>query len=130
MTVLKGLHLHFDAPSGAAGDMALGALLDLGVPEAAVRQELAALALGGYELVVAPCTRRGLAGTDIKVRIEKKDTHRHDHAHHHGHGHAHQHEHRRHRDIVDLLRARTAGRTQELALAIFERVATAESKLH
>ncbi|MGE3459038.1 MAG: nickel insertion protein, partial [Kofleriaceae bacterium] len=29
---LRGVHLHFVCASGAAGDMTLGALIDLGVP--------------------------------------------------------------------------------------------------
>jgi uncharacterized protein (TIGR00299 family) protein len=121
---LQGLHLHFDAPSGAAGDMALGALLDLGVPEEVVRAALAGLDLPGYELQVAPTVRRGMAGVDVKVVIEGDPGH----AHHHlgPHDHAHRH----YADIEALVRAHTDGRTRELALAIFARIGAAEAKLH
>ena len=42
--------VYFDCASGAAGDMLLGALVDLGLPFDALRQELGKLALGGYRL--------------------------------------------------------------------------------
>lgn len=38
--------LHFDCFSGAAGNMLLGALLEIGAPAAAVREALAALGVG------------------------------------------------------------------------------------
>jgi uncharacterized protein (TIGR00299 family) protein len=120
---MKGLHLHFDAPSGAAGDMVLGALFDLGVPEAAVREVLAGLGVGGYELVVARATRRGMAGVDVRVVIAGDPGHEH---HHVDHGHPHRH----YADIEALIRAGTDGRVRELALAIFARIGVAEAKLH
>lgn len=135
--MIRGLHLHFDAPSGAAGDMTLGALFDLGVPEDVVRGTLAALGVDGFELVVARnALRRGMAGTDVKVVLAAEDRHRHHHHHTsdeadaHHHDHDSDHPHRYHRDIVALILARTSGRTQELALAIFDRVARAEAHLH
>ena len=124
--MIRGLHLHFDAPSGAAGDMTLGALFDLGVPEDVVRGTLAALGVDGFELVVARnALRRGMAGTDVKVVLAAEDHHHHHHHHDHHHDHDSDHPHRYHRDIVALILARTSGRTQELALAIFDRVARA-----
>ena len=105
---LRSRHLHFDCPSGIAGDMALGALLDLGVPEAVVRAALARLPVGGYTLEVRPCLRKGLAGTDVKVRVgagagegegEGRGGDEHGHGHEgehegeHGHGHGHEGEH-------------------------------------
>ncbi|HEX3482594.1 MAG TPA: nickel insertion protein, partial [Kofleriaceae bacterium] len=44
---LQGLHLHVDGASGAAGDMMLGALIDLGVPVEAIETALVALGAGG-----------------------------------------------------------------------------------
>src|SRR5262249_35007966 len=128
---IQGLHLHFDAPSGAAGDMALGALFDLGVPEDVVRAALAELAVPGFELTVAKTLRRGMAGTDVRVVIAGDPGHEHHHlpddAHHH---HDHDHPHRHYADIEALVRARTTGRTRELALDIFARIAAAEALLH
>ena len=42
---------YFDCPSGAAGDMIMGALVDAGVPFDAFRAELRKLALPGWDLV-------------------------------------------------------------------------------
>jgi uncharacterized protein (TIGR00299 family) protein len=131
------LHLHFDAPSGAAGDMVLGALLDLGVPEAAVREVLAGLEAEAYELRVAKTTRGGIAGTDVKVLTPHAHEHAHEHEHAHAHGewhdhhaHAQGHPHRHYREIRELVDRGTSGRVRELALDIFDRVAAAEAKLH
>jgi pyridinium-3,5-bisthiocarboxylic acid mononucleotide nickel chelatase len=146
---LRGLHLHFDAPSGAAGDMTLGALFDVGVPEPVVREALARLGVPGWELQVARVMRGGIAGTDVKVKIEGDQgpaggRHRHhhhgEHAHHHDHDHDHDrdHEHgrgdgpphRRYAEIRDLVTRGTEGRVRDLAIAIFDKVAAAEAMLH
>jgi uncharacterized protein (TIGR00299 family) protein len=64
-----GRLLYLDAPSGLAGDMLVAALLDLGVPEAALREGLAGLALGGYELHVSRVRRSSIAGSYFDVRV-------------------------------------------------------------
>jgi uncharacterized protein (TIGR00299 family) protein len=130
---VRGLHLHFDCPSGVAGDMVLGALLDLGVPEEVVREALARLPIGGYELTVAKTMRGALVGTDVKVRVGEIG-HGHGHGHgtdEEGHGHGHVHgEHRHYGEIRTIVHGATDGRTRELALAIFDLIAVAEAKLH
>jgi uncharacterized protein (TIGR00299 family) protein len=124
---LRGLHLHFDCPSGAAGDMALGALFDLGVPESAVRDVLARLPVHGYRLNVVKAMRGGMAGTDVTVAIEHHHHDPEDHDHHHDdHEHAHTHWH----DIRAMIERHTDGAVRALALKIFELIATVEAKLH
>ncbi len=54
---------------GASGDMLLGALLDLGLPLDALREELSRLALDGYHLSAVPDTRREVRGTRLIVSI-------------------------------------------------------------
>ncbi|MEO8706159.1 MAG: LarC family nickel insertion protein, partial [Kofleriaceae bacterium] len=67
MTELRGLHLHVDCASGAAGDMMLGALLDLGVPESVVGDALDAIGAGRKRLHVNRVVKAGIAAIDVKV---------------------------------------------------------------
>ena len=67
---LRGLHLHFDCESGAAGDMTLGALIDAGVPEEVVRDAVAAVGIDGARLRVEKVVKGGIAATDVKVWVE------------------------------------------------------------
>ncbi len=63
----RGLHLHVDAASGAAGDMMLGALLDLGVPIDVVNAALVAIGAGPDRLKITTVLKHGIAATDLKV---------------------------------------------------------------
>jgi len=73
---------YFDPFSGASGDMILGALVDAGLPLAALRRELAKLTLEGYSLSARKTERRGIAGTKVNVRLqEKPDEHEHEQEH-------------------------------------------------
>ena len=68
-----------DAPTGLAGNMLLAALLDLGLPQAAVEAPLAALGLAGrYRLELEPRRSGGLRGLHLAVRsLEDQPPHRH-----------------------------------------------------
>ncbi len=61
--------LFVDAGQGAAGDMILGGLLDLGVPESVVRQALQSLPLTGWELSVRKIERCALMATRVDVAL-------------------------------------------------------------
>ena len=91
--------LYIDMPSGISGDMTLGAFLDAGVPEAALREGLARFGVTGYKLMIATGEKGGITGTHVDV-VELDDAsspHRHDlehdHEHEHEHAHAHDHDH-------------------------------------
>lgn len=128
---------YFDCFAGASGDMILGALLDLGLDEAALRAELAKLDLPGWQMEVRRVSKLGLTATKVDVLLEGRLTdaeyvevapteaggdagHYHDH-HHHRHLH----------QILQLLESsplHPADRT--LAARIFRRLGEAESRVH
>lgn len=117
---------YLDAFSGVSGDMTVGALLDLGLPLAAVRDAIATLKLDGVEVSAEPTLRSGIAATKFHVRVHGRHPDDHDHtdgAHHHGH--------RPYAGIRDLLaRSALAPRVRDTALAIFARLAEAEGRVH
>src|SRR5262245_30646153 len=69
--------IYFDCFSGISGDMALGALLDAGLPLDALRAELEKLAVAGWSIAAERGTRRYLAGTRALVHAPEQPTHRH-----------------------------------------------------
>lgn len=70
--------LLYECFSGIAGDMNLGALIDLGVPESHVRTELSKLGLDdAFTLSVSRGKKSGIAGTQVTVDCARSDSHRH-----------------------------------------------------
>ena len=61
--------VYFDCASGAAGDMLLGALLDLGMPLDALRAELGKLPLEGWRLEAHKVVRAGVQATKADVLV-------------------------------------------------------------
>lgn len=142
---LKMKILYYDCFCGISGDMNLAALLDLGVDEAYVRQELSKLNLDGeYELKVKQANKKGISGT--RVDVELKHAHTHDEDKHHAHSHQkhhhdthnleslHKHIHHEHRNLKDIeniiLKSNLNDKIKRLSLAIFMKVAEAEAKVH
>ena len=64
---LRGGHLHFDCVSGIAGDMTLGALIDLGVPVDVIGDALEQVGIERTRLQVARVVKAGIAAVDVKV---------------------------------------------------------------
>jgi uncharacterized protein (TIGR00299 family) protein len=62
-------HLHIDAFSGVSGDMFLGALVDTGVPLAALEKGLKALGIKGYRLREQQVIRNSIRATKVDVDI-------------------------------------------------------------
>lgn len=88
---LRGATLYFDCATGLAGDMTMAALLDLGVPESFVREQLALLPLSNWELRISTVTKRGLVGKKVDVIDLGEPLHAHRHHHHGDIAHHHQH---------------------------------------
>jgi uncharacterized protein (TIGR00299 family) protein len=117
--------VHLDAFSGVSGDMTVGALLDLGLPLARVRETIAALGLDGVEVDAERVVRNGIGATKFHVRV---DGHHPDQP---GHPRHHEHVHRPYRDIRALLqRSSLPERVRADALAVFARLAEAEGRVH
>jgi hypothetical protein len=119
---LRGLHVHFDPSSGIAGDMAVAALVDAGVPAKVVSDAIAEMGVHGLKVAFEKRRRGAFAGKGFVVHAPHE---------HHGHHHGHHHEHRDYAEILRLLkRARLDAETKRLASDIFARIAEAEAALH
>jgi len=152
---VRGLHLHFEPTSGIAGDMAVAALVDAGVPAAVVRGAVEAMGVRGLRVAFGRRKRGAYVGRSFEVswpgRPRKPRAtvahagHHHDHDHdgdHRPHDHAPDdhgqaghaapgHEHRDYAEIKRLLkRARLDADVRALAGDVFARIAEVEAELH
>lgn len=124
-------HLHIDPFSGIAGDMFLGAVIDLGVPLADIVKAFEPLGVADQcRITTDRVQRHGIGAVDLKVRIGKHD-HSHDHEHGHSHGHHHHHHHTHYGDIMGMIdKLDTAERAKDRARRITTVLAEAEAEVH
>ncbi|MFM2293737.1 MAG: hypothetical protein RLZZ350_150 [Verrucomicrobiota bacterium] len=139
--------LYLDLFSGIAGDMFIGALIDLGVDAHELAHGLEKLKLDGYHLHVARQHKSAIEGVKFDVHLahehhhEHEHGHAHDHHHHHhgehdnGHAHEHgEHSHEDSRNFADIKKLITKSKlspwVKKKSLAIFQRIAVAEGKIH
>ncbi len=145
--------LYLDVFSGLSGDMFIGALLDLGVDFRQLEYSLARLNLDGYRLEHRRAAKCGIEGVKFDVHLTAECGHEHSHdegpdyhalSHSHSHGpgdHTHSHgpgdaDHshdgsRNFHQIKELIRASTLSDwVKEKSLAVFQRIAIAEGKIH
>ncbi|MCY3785622.1 MAG: nickel pincer cofactor biosynthesis protein LarC [bacterium] len=109
----EGTVAWFNCFCGVAGDMALGALIDAGADADAVVDILGGLEVQGWELVVSPTLRGGIAASDVTVRVSESGVVR--TASH----------------ILGLVgEAELPERVRRRALAVFRALATTEAQLH
>ncbi|HVR30604.1 MAG TPA: nickel insertion protein, partial [Thermoanaerobaculia bacterium] len=66
---MPGPRLHFDCFSGLAGDMFLGACLDLGLPFELLEDTVARLGLEGVTLERREAERGGIRGVRFRVLV-------------------------------------------------------------
>ena len=67
---------YFDCFSGIAGDMILGALLDVGVDETTLKKELQKLPLTGYELKTKKIESNHISAIDVTIDVTEEQHHR------------------------------------------------------
>jgi uncharacterized protein (TIGR00299 family) protein len=119
---LRGLHVHFDPSSGIAGDMAVAALVDAGVPARVVSDAITEMGVHGLKVGFEKRRRGAFAGKGFVVHWPGQ---------HQGHHHGHHHHHRDYAEIRRLLqRAHLDTETKRLAGDVFDRIARAEAALH
>ncbi|HEX3077007.1 MAG TPA: nickel pincer cofactor biosynthesis protein LarC [Lachnospiraceae bacterium] len=95
--------LYFDCFSGISGNMALGALLDLGIEVDQLNEELRKVKVDGWHLHVTDVKKNGIGAKYVDVHLKDEHGQEHDadgfgheHNHEHSHeadGHEHNHEH-------------------------------------
>jgi uncharacterized protein (TIGR00299 family) protein len=103
---------YFDAFSGIAGDMTVGALLDAGADQKALLAGLDSLATGAH-FTVEKVRRQGLSATQFRVEFE------------------HQHTHRHLPHIVKMIEAAALpDGAKQKAIKVFETLGAAEARVH
>ena len=107
--------LVYDCFSGLSGDMHIGAMLDIGVPEQYLREQLDSLAMADeFELQIKQAAKLGISGTQATIRLRKTP-----------------HHHRHLQDVSAILRgADLSAEVADRAVAIFEHIAIAEAHVH
>jgi len=131
---------YLDTFAGISGDMTVGALLQLGLPLAALRDAVAVLGLDGVELAAEEVERSGVTAVKFHVRVHGEPADE-PAAHASSAGHAHPRHggataapagaHHAYRDIrARIARSALAPRVRTLALDVFARLAEAEGRVH
>jgi pyridinium-3,5-bisthiocarboxylic acid mononucleotide nickel chelatase len=114
---------YLECPTGIAGDMCLGALVDCGLPWQYLLDRLKSLGIEAeYQLSTETVSRNGQSATKVHVNLQQ---HRHHHSEHH-------HHHARHLpEIESLIKAASLPeRVKRWSLSIFRQLAIAESAVH
>jgi len=143
--------LYFEPFSGISGDMALGAMLDLGIDQDEFLRRLNTLGLNEYEIQITKALKRGITGTRVLIKpfdilndfegqaseLAHPHGHTHDHSvnhEHHGeeqHSHSKNNLHRSYKNIKDIIRkSRISDEAKIFSVSVFERLAIAEGKIH
>ncbi len=103
---------YFDCFSGISGDMTLGAFFDLGVPPEWLSSSLKEMLGLEFNLSVTSVTRMGISGRQVKIRSEDRTP-------------------RHYTDISAMIQnSRLPAGVKAASLAIVERLAEAEAKIH
>ncbi|MGH7556121.1 MAG: nickel insertion protein, partial [Longimicrobiales bacterium] len=105
--------LIFDPFAGISGDMMLGALIDLGLGDAWLRDFVSSLGLGDINVRVERVRRRGIACTNVGFELP------------------HEHAHRHLRHVIEIIeRSSASASVKARAKDAFQRLAVAEAAVH
>jgi len=105
---------YFDCFSGISGNMVLGALIDIGLPECILLEEVAKLGVEPFDIEVKRNERMRIYGTHVKVR-----------------GRGNEGPQRSYREIKRMIKESPLDLpVKERSLDIFHRLAAAEAKIH
>ncbi|MGI2903825.1 nickel pincer cofactor biosynthesis protein LarC [Tolypothrix sp. VBCCA 56010] len=114
---------YIQCPTGISGDMCLGALVSLGVPEEYLIEKLNKLGIEHeYKLRTELVHRNGQQATKVHVDL----------THHHHHEDEHHHHHGRHLPEIEqmILSSELPSRASAWSLAVFRQLAVAEGAVH
>ena len=119
--------LYLECNMGAAGDMLTAALLELIEDRQGFIRRMNDLGLPGVAIAAEESVKGGITGTHMKVTVGGTEEEPDDaEAHHHGH-----HSHASMADIRELIDGlELSDRVRRDALAVYELIADAESKVH
>ena len=136
--------LYLECKMGAAGDMLMGALLELVPNSEQALEQLNALGIPGVTYAMEKTAKCGILGTHVTVTVNGQEEHSHDHGHehhdheheheHHRHDHDHEHHHHHHTSMADITHIMSHLPLPETvrnnALGVYQAIAQAESKAH
>ncbi len=121
--------LYLDLFSGISGDMFMGALLDVGLDFPHLAGELQKLNLEGYHLHVSRGKRAQIEGTKFDVHPgHPSQGHGHEQGHEHEPGPEHGRDYAEIRQLI--LQSGISAWARDKAIAVFNRIAAAEGKIH
>ena len=128
--------LYLDCYAGIAGDMFIGALLNLIPNPEIIKDEIAkihALDPDEYKIIIEHTTKNGIAGLNFDVTPRNRNNHLHHDTDGHEHEHAHEHAHH-HRHLSDIEAMITGSglsqRVKREVLRAFSMLAEAEAHVH
>lgn len=121
--------LYLDCGMGAAGDMLSAALLELVPDKAAFVRRLNGLGIPGVTFEAVPMRKCGILGTHLTVRVRGEAEGEQDE--HNDHHNDHHHHHTGPAEIADILsRLSLPEKVRADALAVYDLIAGAESRVH
>ncbi len=105
--------LYFDCSAGAAGDMLLASMMDLGLSEETLKTQLKKLPLEGYNIHFNRVQKQGIGALQISIEVYGQQPHRHL------------------AEIEAVIKGAAYSETvQEKSLAVFQALARAEARVH